>query len=415
MKKVAAFLTLLVFLLTIFGFSGRALAAGVYASGGGNKRVGDTFSVTISASGTTFDSFQGIISVSGNVSVISISKGSATFLPGKEPSNGGQFVGITTEKSSLTIATIKLKATKIGSATVSVSAVKLAYKGSIVGSDGGSTSFTIDRALNVPAAPAVASSSHPDQSQSYTATDVVMSWDKASGVTGYSYVFDQAADTTPPAKANTTDNTVTFASQAIGTYYFHIKAQNGDGWGSVTHFKISIKEPDAKVNESLGKPSEITISKTADFANDIKKGTVSGISIKGKTEPGYLANIVLDPSPTLPEGKLLSATANETGNFELLIDYPIRSGSYKLTVQGQLDKVLTPISDLIYFEISQEKGGQIHVLTSNDTNVPVIPPLKWYEKINYRVVSIILGGLMIILIGLFSFLQIRSKRRLKNT
>lgn len=414
MKKIAAISTLLVFLFTIFGFSGQAHAAGVYASGGGNKRVGDTFSVTISASGTTFDSFQGVISVSGNVSVVSISKGNATFLPGKEPSNGGQFVGITTERSSLTIATVKLKATKIGSATVSVSAVKLAYKGSIVGSDGGSTSFKIDRALNTPKAPTVTSSTHPDQNELYTATDIILSWEKESGVTGYSYAFDQIEGTIPTSKANTTENTVTFTGQAIGTYYFHIKAQNGDGWSGVTHFKISIKEPDARINESLNRPSQITISKTADFVNDVESGTISGISIKGKTEPSYLANIILDPSPTLPEGKSLSITADETGNFELLIDYPIRSGFYKLTVQGQLVKVLTPISDPIYFEISQAQGGQIHLLTSNDINVPVIPPLKWYEKIGWmQKIAIGLAAIMLSSLATIIILIIKKRKAIK--
>lgn len=364
----------------------RVDAAGVSASGGGTKRVGDTFNATVVASGATFDSFQGVISVSGNVNVISITKGNATFLPGKEPSNGGQFVGICSERNSLTIATIKLKATKAGTATVSVSNVKLAYKGSIVGSDGGSTSFKIDRALSMPAAPKISSATHPDQNTAYEATTVELSWEKESGVTGFSQVFDQTENTTPPAQANTTDAAATFKNNAVGTYYFHLRAQNADGWSDTAHYKITIKEPEAKIDETLSKPSEITVSKSTTFENDIEKGTLTGVVIKGKTEPDFTANIILDPLPALPEGKTFSVVSDSSGYFEFTADFPIRAGSYILTIQGQNDKILTPISDPIYFEIDQKEGGKVFILSESDRLEPIAKAAesKWYEKINYR-------------------------------
>ncbi|MEX1052148.1 MAG: hypothetical protein WEC83_02035, partial [Patescibacteria group bacterium] len=123
-----------------------ALAAGsITASGGGTFTNGSTFTMTVKASGATFDSLQGTISVTGPVSIVSFSAGGATWLPGKTPANNSQFVGITSSTSSLTVATIKLKGTKEGSGKVTVSGVRLAKSGSEVGTGGGSTSLTISR------------------------------------------------------------------------------------------------------------------------------------------------------------------------------------------------------------------------------------------------------------------------------
>ena len=128
-----------------------ALAAGSIApSGGGKFTVGTTFTITVKASGATFDALQGIISVAGPVSIVSFSPGPATWLPGESPANNTQFVGIVSATSSLTVAVIKLKGTKEGSGKVTVSGVRLARSGSEVGTAGGSTSFTITRAPTPP-------------------------------------------------------------------------------------------------------------------------------------------------------------------------------------------------------------------------------------------------------------------------
>ncbi len=60
-------------------------AGGIYASGGGTKTIGQTFTITVAASGAEFDSLQGKIAVSGPVDIVSFSAGSATWLPGKTP------------------------------------------------------------------------------------------------------------------------------------------------------------------------------------------------------------------------------------------------------------------------------------------------------------------------------------------
>lgn len=419
MKKfITVFLTLV---FSLFLLPQMASAdGGIYASGGGTKTVGETFTITVQARGAEFDTLQGTISVSGPVDVVSFSAGGATWMPGYSPANGKQFVGIVSATSSFTVATIKLKGKSTGSGAVSVAGVKMVRtvggSPSIVGSGAGGASFTLQRALVVPGGVTVTSASHPDQNTAYEATSVILSWDKGSGVTDFAYLFDSVADTVPQAKSTGTVITITYADQAIGTYYFHIRAKNGDGWGTTTHFKVTIKEPDAKINDQLAKPSEIKVVKDASFVDDPALGTLSGIKISGKTEANFTANLILKPLPTLPEGKTLSTKADENGNFELLLDFPLTAGFYTLTIQGQDNKILTPLSDPISFEITLAKGGTINILTADDATEPVIvvPVKKWYQRLNYNLISYTLLPLFIISLTLNILLLVSNKNALKK-
>jgi len=414
MKRIISLLV--VAILSFVMIPAHAFAAGISASGGGTKTAGQTFNISVVASGAEFNAFQGRISTTGPVSVVSVSAGSAQWMT--QPSANGSFSGalLGQKVSSFTIATIRLKANSAGSGAVTVSDVVLKNGAATSGSSGGSASYTITKALSLPDGPTVTSATHPDPNVSYDATGVTVSWTKAGGVTGFSYAFDQVADTTPAAKSNSTDTTATFANNAIGTYYFHIRAENGDGWGGTTHFKINIKEPDAKINTSLSKPSGIKIEKADSFINNVKEGLVTGIKITGVTEPGYTANIILTPAITIPEGKAMSAKADASGNFELILDFPIRSGFYIIAIQGQKEKILTPISDEVRFEISQAKGGSINVLTDEDSKAPVN---KLVDKVsspfsNKSTITIGLIALAVVLVGaaIFIFIRKRKKREL---
>jgi hypothetical protein len=223
--------------------------------------------------------------------------------------------------------------------------------------------------------------------------------------------LDQAEKTTPAAKTTDASMTVTYPDKAIGTYYFHIRAHKADGWGGTTHFTINIKEPDAKIDESLSKPNNIEIKKSDSFENNITDGTVTGLVISGMTEPGFTTNLTLTPTPTIPEGEILTAVADNTGKWEVVIDYPIISGFHKLTVQGQKDKVLTPISDEVAFEISQAKGGAINILTSADELAPVKAAETPAKSLKINKKMLFYGAAGIVLIILIVILVVLSKKR----
>ncbi len=408
--------SLVVSMVAIVGaivFPTLAAAAGISVSAGSLKYPGDEATGTVTASGTTFNAFSGTIGSGGVIKIVSCTPGDALWVT--KPNGAGSFAGALTEQvSSFRIASCKLRASATGSGTFSVSGVSLANKGPIVGTDGDSTSFSIVRKPTPPGAITVASATHPDQNTSYEANTVTLSWDRPNNITGFSYLLDQVADTVPGAKVTSNEMTVTYTDQAIGTYYFHIRGQNNDGFGDTSHFKIMIKEPDPKIKEEIAKPSDISIAKTSDFKNIIANGTVSGIKISGLTLPEYMANIKLEPSPKIPEGKLMSVKADANGRFEFLIDFPIPAGSYVLTIQGQDNKTLTPVSDPIRFELSQKLGGTINVITTSDENAPIIPAKKWYEKVNWMAISISILSILLLLGATIATLRIVKKIKLKR-
>ncbi|MGH3116261.1 MAG: RHS repeat-associated core domain-containing protein [Gaiellales bacterium] len=95
-----------------------------------------------------------------------------------------------------------------------------------------------------PAAPAVSSSTHPDQNAWYTNDTPSFSWSASdtSGITGYSYGLDQAANTAPDDSSEGTGTSWTSpTAKPDGTWYFHVKAKNGAGlWGTATHYRVQI-------------------------------------------------------------------------------------------------------------------------------------------------------------------------------
>ncbi len=416
MRRLLSLLGILA-LITSFGPTPAHAAVGVFASGGGKKTAGQQFTITVTASGAEFDSLQGTISVSGPVSVVSFTAGGATWLPGKSPSNGGQFVGITSATSSLTVAKITLKGTKEGSGAVSVSGAKLARKGSIVGSDSGSTSFTIGKAVTPPGGVKVTSSTHPDQNQAYAATTVDLSWDKGSGVTGFSYIFNESDNTTPEQKVTSSNTSTKIEGVAVGTHYFHIRAQNADGWGSTTHFKVQVKEPDAVVDESVTKPVITSIEKASDFKTDLDAGTATGIVFKG-TGPtgGYKMNLTLVPAPTLPEGTTLSVDISEDGSWILPITVPMNAGFYKATAQAQKEKVLSPASEMVKFDLSLARGGRITILSDKDAIGYSDPTaiVQGRKLPSTKTMLIALIGLLIIAGGAATGMMYRKKRSLMS-
>ncbi len=415
MKKIFVVLMGLVLAVSLLPTNTKA-AAGIFPSGGGAKTVGQTFKVNVVASGGTFNAFQGTISVSGPVSVTSVAAGSADTWINK-PSNGGTFSGALLGRTatSLTIATLSIKGTSLGSGSVSVSGVSLLNGATTVSNSGGSTSFTIQKAPDLPGAITVTSDTHPNPEEAYEATTVNLSWNKESGVNGFSYIFDQAESTTPPAKTTSTEVSISYADQVIGTYFFHIRAHKADGWGATTHFKINIKEPDAKIDEMLSPPSDIEIKKGLSFINDVILGQVTSLVINGKTESNFDVNFVLTPALTLPEGKVLTTKANSDGEFSFEIDFPIYAGFYTLTVQGQQEKVLTPLSDTIRFEISQKNGGKINILTDDDADQPAASSLirgsflrVEYPVMYYLVFSLVLA---IIILAIAESVKIIKRKR----
>jgi len=304
-KKLISAVLIVFFLFPILSVNVFAATSSFSVSNPGKKNTGETFSVNINVSGseaynavTANVSFTNLtyVSVSANSEWTGVSgptrSGSSISFSGAKL--GGSFSG------SKRVLTVTFKApSSAGTSSISASGTIALADGSgtkVTGSSG-STSITIQ----VPPAPAptvvsppnVTSSTHPDINIWYALNTATLSWNKDEGVTGFSYIFDQTATTTPDDVSEGVDTSKTFSSVLEGKSYFHIKALNSVGWSGVTHFLIQT---------DLSKPYPFSITKikgddgkyttyfsTEDEFSGIKKYTLklNGLEI-GEVKSKYI-------------------------------------------------------------------------------------------------------------------------------
>ncbi|MFH1207743.1 MAG: carboxypeptidase regulatory-like domain-containing protein [Patescibacteria group bacterium] len=194
-------------------------------------------------------SSQGIFTLWAISPTYSNATGKSTFAGGL-PSPG--YTG-----SSGTVIGIVFKTKAAGKASVTISGASvLANDG--IGTDlfasAGSGTFTINTPTaeptptptptpsekKVPSAPTISSATHKDQTAWYSNSGPGFSWARESEVTGFSTALDDKPTAAPDTNQDTTDNKQLFTGIKDGTWYFHVRAQNKDGWGAAGHFKINI-------------------------------------------------------------------------------------------------------------------------------------------------------------------------------
>lgn len=160
------------------------------------------------------------------------------------------------------VISMTFKAKAAGTATVSVSAGQLLLDdglGTNILTGYGSATYTITEAaaveeptepeeeeeeeeeeISVPSTPKILSGTHPDQETWYDNSNPEFSWDTIEGVTDFSYVFDDQADTEPDDQVEGPENSIKYTGTADGIWYFHVKVKNEAGWSETGHFKVQI-------------------------------------------------------------------------------------------------------------------------------------------------------------------------------
>lgn len=148
--------------------------------------------------------------------------------------------GITTDAGLIT--TITFRAVTTGIEKISVSDITR-----VLANDGQGTEVKteLDRGTYTiiprPAeGPVVFSNTHPFQDAWYNNQNPVISWDKADGVTDFSFAFDNKPFTIPDDTPDTSDTVTSYQNTADGIWYFHIKARKQGIWGGTTHFIVRI-------------------------------------------------------------------------------------------------------------------------------------------------------------------------------
>ncbi|MDD5039662.1 MAG: carboxypeptidase regulatory-like domain-containing protein [Patescibacteria group bacterium] len=151
---------------------------------------------------------------------------------------------------------------------------------------------------HLPVAPTITSPTHPEQALWYAVADSTFEWTQQSGVTGFSYAFDDQASTTPDTIRDTTGRSSSYTETGDGTWYFHVRAENEDGWGPAGHYKVQIdRTPPLEFSIDLldGKRTQNKTPRISFETTDATSGIHHyGISVDG------LAVVLVDVGATTP-------------------------------------------------------------------------------------------------------------------
>ena len=297
-----------------------------------------------------------------------------------------------------TILTITFKAKAVGTAEVSFT------EGSVLAADGKGTdvlaamkksTYTIAEAEvvppqptgDLPPAPDVESSSHPDENAWYQENTAEFTWKIPNGVDTVRLLLGSKPDSTPTVPYTPPIDTRIIDKLDEGVSYFHVQFKNASGWGPITHRKLQIDysppEPfDINVVESSSSTTPPSLEfGTTDAVSGIKDYT---ISIDGD-EAGTFTEEDLDKLP------------NRAFEMPRLLD-----GSYLVTVTATDLAGNSTESDVT---VTLATGNVPASETPTETVVEK-QPLNWWF-----IVSIILFLILLFLIGI---IYVQRQRFLKE-
>ena len=186
---------------------------------------------------------------------------------------------------------------------------------------------------NTPQAPVVTSTTHSDEAKWYREKTAELSWVVPSGITAIRTLLDTDPGTIPTIVYDEPVSEKTLDELPEGVSYFHIQFKNKDGWGRITHFKLSV-DSEAPKNFSItespdtekGNPARVLLLNS----EDVSPIPTYKIQIDGKdpfefSDTELLKTYPLDP--LLPGYHTLTIEAfDSAGNSSV--------ASYSLTIEA---------------------------------------------------------------------------------
>ncbi|GMX58421.1 MAG: hypothetical protein MCSN_0750 [Candidatus Microsyncoccus archaeolyticus] len=270
MEKIKKILILL-FLIFFFPFSINA-ATLYFSPSSGTYSINNIIQVGVYVSTPTeaMNAASGIIDFpTDKLEVVSLSKvGSIFSLWVQEPSFSNSlgtvgFEGVVFNPgftgASGKLMTINFRAKKSGISNLSF------LSGSVLANDGNGTNilsgsgvarFTFNETekeeeivkpiLNVPLAPNITSSTHPDSSKWYNSNNVDLSWSLGTEIIAARTLLNKNSNSTPNVLYEPAVSGKMLTGLEDGIWYFHVQLKNSSGWGGISHFKVQIdtKAPD---------------------------------------------------------------------------------------------------------------------------------------------------------------------------
>ncbi len=236
-----------------FPFSAHA-ASLTFSPSSGTFTVGSTFSITVllNTEDETANTIRAQISYPADkLQLVSPSTGNSvisiwTSLPkvdnqrGIVDLQGGIPGGI--KSTGAAITTLVFRVNSVGNAVVRFTDQSKVLLNNGLGTEAlrQVTNGVYNLVLPPPAGPIVSSETHPDQTNWYNISTVVLRWAPEQNVDGYSYMLSENPGDVPDDISEGINQSVTYKNVPDGIHYFHIKSLKDKAWGGVTHFALKI-------------------------------------------------------------------------------------------------------------------------------------------------------------------------------
>jgi len=91
-----------------------------------------------------------------------------------------------------------------------------------------------------PEAPVISSPTHPDPNKWYAVKEAKFIWDVPKDATAVRLLVGRIPQAIPTVTYTTPITSKELTDLAEGTYYFHVRLRNAEGWGGVSHFRFQI-------------------------------------------------------------------------------------------------------------------------------------------------------------------------------
>jgi hypothetical protein len=142
--------------------------------------------------------------------------------------------------------------------------------------------------------------SHPQPDVAYADNNPVFEWvaSDPSGVSGYSYELDRDPGTVPDPVSEGSQTSAAFAGKADGTWYFHVRAQDGAGnWGETAHRAIRVGTQLAVTSPATAGPFSqgSTVPASWELATPVDEGWLVVYAVSGAGDHHWLATLPAVP------------------------------------------------------------------------------------------------------------------------
>jgi len=350
-KTIFSFV-LAIFILAFFNIQSVSASTLGISPSTGSYGIGAAFSVTVyvASPDQEMNAVSGLITYpSDKLEVTSVSTSGSMvdlWVPSSGPTYGGGSVNF--EGVSLSpfkggyakVLVISFRTKAVGSALLNFSS------GSVLAHDGqgtnilsglGSARFEIDVPVDGPAAPdaetpavvggtpfapQITSATHPSPDSWYNVSDAEFSWDLANNISAVRLLVDEKAKVSPSVNYSPPIGYKKIVDLEDGTWYFHVRLRNSQGWGDITHFRFQIDTQNPEYfNISQVEVDDLT-NPTVKFNFDASDA-MSGISHYEIIIDGEEIEKWIDDETHIYETPIL-----EPGDHKLIVKATDRAGNF---------------------------------------------------------------------------------------